>query len=355
MKIITVVGARPQLIKASVVSSAFSKIPDTVEKIIHTGQHFDKNMSDVFFEELGIKKPDFHLNINSCAHGKMTGLMLAEIEKILTDEKPDYVVVYGDTNSTLAGSLAASKLDIPIAHIEAGLRSYNRKMPEEINRIVTDELSSLLFCPTETAVENLKEEGFDKKPGEIIFSGDVMFDSALYFREKSRAPSCINSNDKFALATCHRAENTNDKDKLVNIIEALNTVHKTICPIVMPIHPRTEKILSSFNIQTQFKTIPPVGFLEMLWLLERSSFVLTDSGGLQKEAYFFDKKCITLREETEWVELLHYADSILVGSDKSKIIDAAKNHRISNPNKKKALYGNGDSASLIARKIANSG
>jgi UDP-GlcNAc3NAcA epimerase len=322
-KILTVIGARPQFVKASVVSRALQKTPQLQEIIVHTGQHFAANMSDVFFEELGIPAPDYHLGISSLSHGAMTGRMLEEIEKAIQIENPDFVLVYGDTNSTLAGALAAKKLHKRVVHVEAGLRSFDMRMPEEINRILTDRISDLLFCPTETAVKNLKAESFNNFQCQIFNSGDVMFDAVLYFREKAYLSEKTKDNlpnSDFALCTIHRAENTDDAERLKNIFAALEEIHSEI-PVVLLIHPRTKKQLAEQNIEPKITLIEPVGYLEMLYLLERCRAVLTDSGGLQKEAFFLQKPCLTLRDNTEWIELVENGVNFLVGSDHEKIAE----------------------------------
>ncbi|WP_297890101.1 UDP-N-acetylglucosamine 2-epimerase (non-hydrolyzing) [Sulfurihydrogenibium sp.] len=325
MKILTVLGARPQFIKAAVVSREIKKHPDIKEIIIHTGQHYDINMSDIFFEQMQIPKPDYYLGINGKSHGAMTGQMMEKIEEVAIKENPDWILVYGDTNSTLAGALVASKLHIKLAHVEAGLRSFNMKMPEEINRILTDRVSNLLFCPTDTAVENLKKEGFDNFPyAKIVKVGDVMYDAYLYYRQFAKKPENVKVEKDFALCTIHRAENTDNTDRLKNILEALKEIAEDL-QVILPLHPRTKKIIESKNINVDnIAIIEPVGYFEMLWLLENCRFVLTDSGGLQKEAFFAKKPCITLREETEWVELVNVGVNKLVGADKEKIVSIAK-------------------------------
>jgi UDP-GlcNAc3NAcA epimerase len=325
MKIVTILGARPQFIKAGSVSREIAKHDNIEEIIVHTGQHYDANMSDVFFEEMQIAKPDYFLDINGLGHGAMTGQMLEKIEAVLIEEKPDWVMVYGDTNSTLAGALAAAKLHIRIAHVEAGLRSFNMKMPEEINRILTDRISTLLFCPTDTAVWNLKNEGYETLDCKIVKSGDVMHDGALFYRDLAVRPAC-DIEDDFVLCTIHRAENTDDEVRLRNIFEALETIAKEK-QIILPLHPRTKKIIDDLKLNTDSLTlIDPVGYLEMVWLIDHCELVMTDSGGLQKEAYFFEKPCITLRDETEWVELVENGFNILAGANQEKIIDTYKNH-----------------------------
>jgi len=350
MKIVTVVGARPQFIKAAPVSREFSKA-GIKEALVHTGQHFDENMSDIFFNQMNIPRPDYFLNINSLNHGAMTGRMMEKIEEILLNEKPDYLLVYGDTNSTLAGALAASKLQIKIIHVEAGLRSFNMAMPEEINRIVADRLSSLLFCPTDTAVQNLKSEGFENFNCRIIKNGDVMQDAALMFKEYEQKPD-INIPDNFVLCTLHRQENTDDEKKLKSILNALEEISGQI-KILLPLHPRTQKKIGEYNLSVSenIKIISPVGYLNMLYLLKRCSLVMTDSGGLQKEAFFFQKMCITLRDETEWTELVEGGFNFITGSEKEKIISAFLKAKNSNPDFNVNLYGNGEASKIIADEI----
>ena len=326
MKILTVIGARPQFIKASVVSRAIQNSSVLEEKIIHTGQHFDANMSNIFFDQLGIPKPDYQLDINSGSHGSMTGRMLEQIEKICLSEQPDRLMVYGDTNSTLAGALAAAKLHIPVAHIEAGLRSFNMQMPEEVNRILTDQVSDILFCPTDTAVSNLKNEGFDKKPVQVLNVGDVMQDSSLFFSERAVKGSSLVDvpNEGFILATLHRAENTDDTTRLKSIIDALNYIHENIRPVILPLHPRTKKVVKSLGLKLSMRVLDPVGYLEMIWLLKHCDAVVSDSGGVQKEAFFFKKPCVTMRDQTEWVELIKHGVNILAGADSQKIIQSTQ-------------------------------
>lgn len=348
-KILTVIGARPQFIKASVVSKAIQQSKSLYEIIIHTGQHFDSNMSDIFFNELNIPKPHYQLNINGGTHGLMTGRMLEEIEKICLSVKPDYVMVYGDTNSTLAGALAASKLHIPVVHIEAGLRSFNMHMPEEINRILTDQVSDILFCPTHTAIKNLQAEGFDKKRVKIFNVGDVMQDSSLHFGKYAKEIEDLSHIIKtgFILATLHRAENTDDFERLKNIIDALNYIHQNILPVVLPIHPRTKKTIKNLNLDVQVTMIEPVGYLEMLWLLKNCSLVLTDSGGVQKEAFFFRKPCVTMRDQTEWVELIEQGVNVLSGADVEIIIKSTKKMLGKEINDPTDLYGGGEASKSI--------
>ncbi|WP_218948701.1 non-hydrolyzing UDP-N-acetylglucosamine 2-epimerase [Acinetobacter sp. YH16031] len=354
MKILTVIGARPQFIKASVVSAAIEKTAGLSEEIIHTGQHFDANMSNIFFDQLGIPKPHYQLDINSGSHGSMTGRMLEAIEKICLESKPDRLMVYGDTNSTLAGALAASKLHIPVAHIEAGLRSFNMRMPEEINRILTDQVSDILFCPTETAVKNLKNEGFEAKPVHVLNVGDVMQDSSMFFAERAVKGEALKAvpESNFIVATLHRAENTDDPVRLKAIVDALNYIHKNILPVVLPLHPRTQKVVKSLGLQLDMLVLEPVGYLEMIWLLKHCNAVVSDSGGVQKEAFFFKKPCITMRDQTEWVELIEHGVNILAGADTQKIINATQamlNKTIEDPLN---LYGGGKASQNIANVLA---
>ncbi|NEP01156.1 MAG: UDP-N-acetylglucosamine 2-epimerase (non-hydrolyzing) [Symploca sp. SIO2E9] len=369
MKLITIVGARPQFIKAAAVSRAISqynqKYPTHAirEIIVHTGQHYDPNMSDVFFAQMQIPQPNYHLGIGSFSHGAMTGRMLEKIEEVILKEKPDTVLVYGDTNSTLAGALAAVKLHIPVAHVEAGLRSFNMRMPEEVNRVLTDQISNWLFCPTETAVRNLKREGILESGQSLVSNvGDVMYDAALFYKKIAQPTKAIASlikelDESFYLATVHRAENTDDPIKLSNTIDALETISKTT-PVVLPLHPRTNKLLSSQHI-SYIRLIEPVGYFDMITLLSKCNGVFTDSGGLQKEAYFFHKPCITLRDQTEWVELVEQGCNVLVGADREKIIEAENNlinlKEITHNNYSNYLYGQGNSANkVIDQLIKNS-
>ncbi len=350
MKILTILGARPQFIKAGSVSREFAKHAEIDEIIVHTGQHYDANMSDIFFEQMHIPKPNYHLGIGGKTHGAMTGQMMEKIEEVALHEKPDWVLVYGDTNSTLAGALVAAKLHVKLAHVEAGLRSFNMNMPEEINRILTDRVSTLLFCPTDTAMRNLKNEGFDNFTCKIIKSGDVMLDGALYYRQFAQKPALHVERD-FILCTIHRAENTDDKERLEPIVAALNEI-ATQHAIVLPLHPRTQKLLAQFelNLSERITLMEPVGYLEMVWLIDHCSLVMSDSGGLQKEAYFFNKPCITLRDETEWVELVEAGANVLCGADTKKIIHAASHPPLLPPNAA-ALYGNGDASRVIAEAL----
>lgn len=358
MKILTVIGARPQFIKAAAVSRAFKQHGDATEVIVHTGQHFDKKMSDIFFEEMDIPKPDHYLDVNGLTHGAMSGQMMEKLDPIILDEKPDVILVYGDTNSTLAGALCGAKLHVPVAHIEAGLRSFNNKMPEEINRIVVDRVSSILFCPTQTAVKNLKKEGYDRFDSEIILSGDVMLDAAMYYANKSEKKSSIINDmklekDNYVLATIHRAENTNDISRLKSIVKAVNDISDKQ-RVVLPLHPRTRKIVDDNGIKLRNDVTAPVGYFDMLELIKNSRLVMTDSGGLQKEAYFFRKQCVTLRDETEWVELIAAGVNQVVGSDTRKILEAYKLAANANANTWDNLYGDGKAAEKIVEILLSS-
>lgn len=352
-KVVTIVGARPQFVKAAVVSRAFENIGDIQEILVHTGQHYDDNMSKIFFDEMAIRKPDYNLNINGLTHGAMTGQMLEHIEKILLKEHPDIVLVYGDTDSTLAGALAACKLHIKVAHVEAGLRSENMKMPEEINRILTDRVSNILFCPTATAVENLHQEGFKHFNNNIVLCGDVMFDAIKYYLPQARQPK-IELPNKYILCTIHRAENTDNQNILSEIFEALTKIASSFSPIVIPLHPRTKAKLQQINFNFSVPNIHfinPVGYFEMLYLINNSLLVMTDSGGLQKESYFLEKKCVTLRHETEWVELVDCKCNILAGTNKENIVHCTEQQLSFIADFSKQLYGDGFAGKHIAQYI----
>ncbi|MGJ8665815.1 MAG: non-hydrolyzing UDP-N-acetylglucosamine 2-epimerase [Patiriisocius sp.] len=359
MKIVTVIGARPQFIKSAAVSKAIidynkEKEEDVIEEIIvHTGQHYDANMSDVFFEQMHIPKPKYQLDINGLSHGAMTGQMLEAVEKVLLEEKPDWVLVHGDTNSTLAGALAAKKLHIKVAHVEAGLRSFNDKMPEETNRILTDRMSSILFVPTDSAIENLKNEGYDAIGSSIIKNGDVMYDASLEFTPFAQKPS-QDIPKNFILCTVHRAENTDDEKRLRGIFDALNEIAEDTA-IVLPLHPRTKSYIEKYSIKLSknIHAINPVGYLEMLYLLDNCNMVITDSGGLQKEAFFFNNLCLTLRDDTEWVELVHHGFNTLVGADRKTIVSAFKNAQSENKDFSMNLYGEGDASNIIVNALVN--
>lgn len=360
-KILTVIGARPQFIKAAAVSRAIQARGDGAlqEVLVHTGQHYDPNMSQVFFDELGIPVPKFNLEIAGGNHGEMTGRMLEALEKVFMQEKPDWVLIYGDTNSTLAGALAAAKLHIPVAHVEAGLRSFNMQMPEEINRILGDRISSLLFCPTETAVENLATEGITRGVHDV---GDVMFDAALFYREKARQESNILqsldlSAGHFALATCHRAENTDDPARLTEIVAVLDEIAGQL-PVVLPLHPRTRKLLADHALTeklSQIRITEPLSFLDMVALEQAAAVILTDSGGVQKEAFFYHVPCITMRDETEWVETVAQGWNRLTGANRGKIMEAFT--ELSQQNERPNFefpYGDGNAAGKIVSIIETS-
>lgn len=351
IKIVTIIGARPQFIKAGALSRNFKRDEEIDEVLVHTGQHYDDRMSKVFFEELQIPKSKYNLSLGGLSHGAMTGRMIEEIEKILNQEKPHFTLVYGDTDSTLAGALASVKLHIPIIHVEAGLRSFNMAMPEEINRILTDRISRLLFAPSSTAMQNLKNEGFLHFPCTIVQSGDIMQDAVLHYANIAQKPALELSKD-FALCTIHRAENTDCASRLQEIFAALREIAKQT-QIILPLHPRTQKILMQEHINTQgIMLIEPVGYLEMIWLLQHCKIVLTDSGGLQKEAYFFKKPCLTLRDETEWVELVEKGYNTIVGANRERIIQhfakIADNTIIQFCD---TLYGGGKAAETICQTI----
>lgn len=356
MKILTIVGARPQFIKAATVSRVIQQTRGVNEVLVHTGQHFDKNMSDVFFDEMGIPEPDYNLEIASLSHGAMTGRMLEGIEQILLDEKPDWVLVYGDTNSTLAGALAASKLHIKVAHVEAGLRSFNIKMPEEQNRILTDRISTVLFCPTDAAIDNLHSEGYEGLDIRVCKAGDVMYDAALYYGDRAKRPEWItdlNVHNGFALVTVHRAENTDNPDRLREIILAINEVHITT-PVILPLHPRTKLIIQKLGLHLDVHIVEPVGYLEMVYLLKTCDFVLSDSGGVQKEAYYFKKSCFVMRDETEWTELVKHGANKIVGANRQAIVMAATK-RVSDIDFSHEFYGAGDAANKIVAYLQHYG
>lgn len=352
MKLVTVVGARPQFIKAAMLSRAIRDYPELQETIIHTGQHFDANMSDLFFQQMSIRQPDYNLNVHSLPHGAMTGQMMEKIEAIIQQLQPDAVIVYGDTDSTLAGALAAKKMHIPLVHVEAGLRSFNMRMPEEINRVLTDRIADLLFCPTPAAVKNLRLEGLDRLGGDIILSGDLMKDAALHFAALARKPSAALP-DSFALCTLHRAENTDNPAILQELIDTLEKLSHTL-PVVLPLHPRTRQVLRQNHYDlagSPIRFIEPAGYLEMLYLLQHCNLVLTDSGGLQKEAYLFHKPCLTLRNETEWVELAQRGYNRVVGHDGTKIMEAATQAMQGNVRFSDDLYGDGRAAQGMVDRI----
>jgi UDP-N-acetylglucosamine 2-epimerase len=364
-RVTSIVGARPQFIKAAAVSRAIvehnKKSPDhpIVEKIVHTGQHYDENMSQIFFEELEIPPPDYNLGVGSGPHGKQTGKMLERIEDVLLKEKPYCVIVYGDTNSTLAGALAAAKLHTAIAHVEAGLRSFNRQMPEEINRVLTDHIATLLFCPTDTAVKNLEAEGITQGVHQV---GDVMYDSILFYTRKAKAIESktlkkLNIQSKsYYLATVHRAENTDDGVRLAHILEAFNEIATEDCPAILPLHPRTVGYVHKHGLTfgSNVKVTQPVSYLEMVALENNAKTILTDSGGVQKEAYFLGVPCITLRNETEWVETVKSGWNTLAGVDRQKIVDAVKKSENKPDRQHQTLYENGRSAEKICEILLES-
>jgi len=357
-KIVTIVGARPQFIKAAAVSREILKHPGRIEEVmVHTGQHYDPNMSQVFFDELEIPAPRYNLEVSGRGHGAMTGRMLEGIEQILLDEKPNWVLIYGDTNSTLAGALAAAKLHIPVAHVEAGLRSFNMRMPEEVNRILADRISTLLLCPSVVAVENLVREGVVNG---VYNVGDVMYDVALYYRDRARAHSRIldtlGLEEKgFVLATCHRAENTDDPARLEGIFGALAEVASDDTPVVLPLHPRTHKLLQQLELTSYLDAlivVEPLPFLDMVALEQAAKLILTDSGGVQKEAFFYEVPCLTMRDETEWVETVELGWNRLVGARRTDIVTAAlasgPGNRVEQP------YGNGYASKKIIDELLRS-
>ena len=374
MKIVTIIGARPQIIKAAALSRTIracysDKIQET---IVHTGQHYDENMSQVFFDELDIPRPDYNLHVGSATHGVQTARMTEGIEDILLKEHPDFIVLYGDTNSTLAGAVAAAKIHVPIVHIEAGLRSFNKAMPEEINRIVCDHCSTLLFTPTQAGLENLKREGFpigNEGPysidnPKVYHCGDIMYDNSLHFSELAEAKTDIvkrlNLNGKpYILATIHRDSNTDHPERLSAIFASLLQIAED-SPIVLPLHPRTAKLLKTnldktlqeqiFNTQN-INIIPPVSFLEMVALERHAQLVMTDSGGVQKEAYFFQKPCIILRPETEWVEIVETGAALLADANEHRIMEAWTHFKANPPRQFPAIFGDGHAAEFILNEM----
>ena len=372
IKLLTIIGARPQIIKAAALSRAIEKeFKDQVhEVILHTGQHYDDSMSDVFFREMQIPEPNYNLGIGSASHGSQTGQMIEGIEKVLLKEKPDGLVVYGDTNSTLAGALAASKLHIPVIHIEAGLRSFNKEMPEEINRIACDHVSTLLFSPTLSGIQNLEREGivhhenqplsFDKQG--VYHKGDVMYDNTLFFRNLAMENSPISrnlglENQPYILTTIHRPSNTDIPENLAGILRALNEIAKEKrIEIILPLHPRTAAILkqdeareSMVLIQSNelIRPIPAVSFLDMIRLEAGASLILTDSGGVQKEAWFMEKPVVVLRKETEWIEIIDAGNGVLTGADTDQIISAARKYLVAPPKAYPPIFGDGQAARQI--------
>lgn len=352
MKVLTIIGARPQFIKAAVVSRAFKEHrPDVQEIIVHTGQHYDANMSDVFFDELEIPKPDYNLGIGGGTHGQNTGRMIEKLEGLMMEVQPLWVLVYGDTDSTLAGTLAAAKLHIRVAHVEAGLRSFNRRMPEETNRVLTDHIAEILFAPTETGRQNLLNEGIAEEKIKLV--GDVMYDASLFYKETARKPQLpaeldIKGGD-FVLCTIHRAENTDAPQRLKNIFQGLCESGERI---ILPLHPRTRAKITDYGIAIpeNMWVIDPVGYLEMVWLEANCRLVSTDSGGVQKEAYFFGKPCVTMRDETEWVELVEAGWNRLVGADASAIVEAITESATGQLNQ--TLYGNGHTGNDVVSSLS---
>ena len=375
-KIITIVGARPQIIKASAISRAIRLFykEEIEEIIVHTGQHYDQNMSQIFFEELGIPEPSFNINVGSGRHGQQTAKMIDGIEEILIKEQPDSVILYGDTNSTIAGALAASKIHIPIVHIEAGLRSFNKKMPEEINRIACDHMSSLLFSPTKQGIKNLQKEGFKlKQEGKATMDepnmyhcGDIMLDNSMYFGKSGNGtPPLMNSlglkANEFILCTIHRDSNTDIEANLISILDALlSCQEETQMKIVLPLHPRTKNKIEQLNEHDSVERflnnpnitiLPPAGFNDIIILEKNSKLIVTDSGGLQKEAYFFKKPCVILREQTEWVEIVENGNAILTGADNSKIKKAVSTLLAKQNFTYPPLFGDGQAGKFICSKI----
>lgn len=375
-KIVTIIGARPQIIKAAALSRAIKNhfSSEIKEVIVHTGQHYDDNMSEVFFRELGIPSPDYNLKSGSGSHGEQTAQMISGIEKILITEKPSALVLYGDTNSTLAGAIAGSKIQIPIVHIEAGLRSFNKSMPEEINRILCDHVSTLLFSPTQTGINNLKKEGFSQTTSapfsfdnpKIYHCGDVMYDNSLYFSEMADSKSNflqslgVNKNE-FLLATVHRNNNTDQPERLNAIITSLLEISSiSNKKIIFPVHPRTKKCMDELlSKETKnklinnpnFVMIPPASFLEMIALEKNASMVITDSGGVQKEAFYFEKPCLILRPETEWVELVEMGAALIVDADKDKIVQGYRKLSTVSLSDLPKVYGDGKAAEFICSEI----
>jgi UDP-GlcNAc3NAcA epimerase len=375
-KILTVIGARPQIIKAAAISRAIREhYPTQLEEcIVHTGQHYDSNMSDIFFEEMGIPQPSYNLAVGSGQHGAQTARMIERLEDILLQEKPNAVLLYGDTNSTLAGAISAVKLHIPVVHVEAGLRSFNKHMPEEINRIMCDHASTLLFSPTKQGIENLKREGFsmdiaDRPSADrpaVFHCGDIMLDNSLYFAERLKGDTSYLASlgllgKPFVLATIHRDHNTDDDERLTSIFRALlHIAEKDQQTIVLPIHPRTKKKLeqsshsdlrSLVNDHPFFQMISPASFLEMIALESQCTFIITDSGGVQKEAYFFKKPCVILRPQTEWVEIVEHGNALLADADYDRICAGYDTLRAKNDWQWLPLFGDGKAAEFICGKI----
>lgn len=353
MKIINLVGARPQFIKAAMIGRELLSRQGVTVVILHTGQHFDRALSGDVLDELGFPEVDHHLGINQLSHGAMTGRMLEEIEKVLLIEKPDMVIVYGDTNSTLAGALAARKLHIKVAHVEAGMRSFNMHMPEEVNRVITDRVSDFLYCSSSLAVKHLMDEGYGRMQCHVVETGDVMYDAFLHFLPLSNSKSTILQQVRtkdFALCTIHRESNTDNPVVLASLMKALERINEDIA-VVLPLHPRTRKQLERFGLSTKIQLLSPVTYLDMLQLLQHASIVLTDSGGLQKEAYFASKPCLTLRYETEWTELVERGYNKLVGTDPDWILNNFRWMMDNPPDFNKQLYGTGEASRTIAEHL----
>jgi UDP-GlcNAc3NAcA epimerase len=344
MKIVTIIGARPQFIKSACLSRKIAEIDGLEEVTIHTGQHYDDEMSGIFFRQMRMKRADYHLDIHGERRTEVLGETISAIGRVLEVENPDRVVVYGDTDSTLAGAISASKSGVELVHIEAGLRSGNRSMPEEINRVVTDAISDILITPTLKSLENLEREGSPDDGRKRLFCGDIMLECSRRYRKYARKPD-IRIGGDFILCTVHRAGNTDDPERLRSIFRALETIGES-AEIVMPLHPRSSLAMERYGIDTKIETVAPVGYLEMLWLLEHCSMVITDSGGLQREAYFFKKPCIVLRDETEWIELTEGGYTILAGSDSDKIVEAFKSGSFSS-SYDEAIFGDGDISGKI--------
>ena len=334
-----------------------NKTPQITEILVHSGQHYDQNMSQEFFDQLHIPTPHYNLGVGSGPHGEMTGTMLPRIEKVLLDEKSDWVIVYGDTNTTLAGAMAAVKIHMPVAHVEAGLRSFNKQMPEEINRVLTDRISALLFCPTDTAVKNLEKAGIFQG---VHKDGDVMYDAYLIYKDIASQKSTILKElkleqKKYCLATIHRQENTDNATRLKSIFSAFEQISNDECPLVIPLHPRTQKALQSNRIRAEknpyIRVIPPVSYLDMIALESNAQAILTDSGGIQKESFFAGVPCITLRDETEWVETIESGWNILAGADEQKIVDSFQKMEQSERPKSRNIYGDGNASQLTIEKL----
>ena len=376
IKILTIVGARPQIIKASAISRAINgKYKQQIEElIIHSGQHYDENMSDIFFQEMGIPKPVVNLKVGSSSHANQTAQIMEGVEQIILNEKPNAVLIYGDTNSTLATALAASKIHVPVIHVEAGLRSFNKSMPEEINRIMSDHVSSLLFCPTKTAIDNLAHEGFDLQNDHkatidhpcVYHCGDIMYDNSLYFSDVSAQKSKILHDlaivpNEFILITIHRNNNTDQADRLSAIFEALITIQlKTKLSLILPLHPRTQKmmhevlsdeLLDRIKDNLNLKIIAPAGFMDIIALEKNARLIITDSGGLQKEAFFFEKPCVILRPETEWIEIVDNGNALLADADYDRIVNATDLLLNKTDYSFPSLFGDGKAAEFIVEKM----